>query len=757
VDPQPYDLVVHGDVALPDGTLLKDGWLAIAEGRVAATSATPLSGKEIVEAPGLLVLPGFVDAHVHTRSCVDEGITATTRAAAAGGTTTVIDMPFDKPARPVDSVERFQAKGHDIEAEAVVDVALYATFAARGDLEVLRELASAGAAGFKVSTIEVDPVRFPRIPDGRLYEAFGVFAGTGRPVAAHQENQEIVFAQAEAFAARGDTAPIDHALSRPPVAETEAAGRLLDLAHWTGAHLHMVHGTLPRTFELIEWNRGKGVRATGETCLQYLLLSMDALTEQGGRAKCNPPLRSQESVDGLWAQLQDGLIDIVTSDHSPYPLHRKETENIFDAFAGMPGAETLGTLLYSEGVATGRIGLDRFVELVSSGPARTFGLETKGRLAEGADGDFVVFDPDAEWVLDEAWEGRARAGRVDLGARPLRLCGRRGPGAVRERTLRRSRPPNRPLTTFPSPRPMQLQGVLPILPTPFTDAGAIDEVSLRRLIDFEHEAGVHGVSILGFMGEAHRLANVERRQVVETVVDQAAGRFPTWVGVLAFGAAGAIEQGLEAQELGAEGVFVAPIGVQNDQVIFDYYASVAEALDIPVAIHDFPESFRTILSPDLIARMANEIDGVRYIKLEDHPVLAKMSRIQKAAPDSIGIFGGLGGVYFLEELQRGSRGIMTGFAFPEVLVAVYEAFRAGDTERAAAIFDRYVPLIRYEFQPKIGLAYRKFSYHARGIIDSTFIRPPGMQIDDYTRAELSAVIARTGLEVQRQGVQEVQP
>ena len=257
------------------------------------------------------------------------------------------------------------------------------------------------------------------------------------------------------------------------------------------------------------------------------------------------------------------------------------------------------------------------------------------------------------------------------------------------------------------------------------------------------------------MGEAHRLSNAERKQVVATVVDQAGGSFPTWVGVLAFGAAGAIEQAREAQELGAQGVFVAPIGVQNDQVIFDYYASVADALDIPVAIHDFPESFRTILSPELIVRMADKIAGVSYIKLEDYPVLAKMSRIQRLAPDSIGIFGGLGGVYFLEELQRGSRGVMTGFAFPEVLVDVYEAFRVGDSGRAAALFDRYVPLIRYEFQPKIGLAYRKFVYHRRGIIDSTFIRPPGLQIDDYTRAELMAIIERVGFNLDISGVQPV--
>ena len=417
-----HDLVVHGDVALPGGKVLKDGWLGVTNGVITGSSEVPLAGKEVIDAAGSLILPGFVDAHVHTRSCVDEGITATTRSAAAGGTTTIVDMPFDKPARPVNTRERFETKVADVDNEAVVDVGLYATFPPEGDLGIIADMAASGAAGFKVSTIEVDPIRFPRIPDGRLYEAFQEIAGTGRPVTAHQENQEIVVAQAEAFKARGDTKPVDHALSRPPVAEAEAAGRLLELAYWTGARLHMVHGTLPRTFDLIEWNRSRGVQASGETCVQYLLLTMDALREQGGRAKCNPPLRSQEDVSGLWRQVQDGIVDIVTSDHSPYPLHRKETDDIFEALAGMPGAETFGTLLYSEGVVKRGIGLARFLELVSSGPADLFGFGQKGRLEAGADADFVVFDPEAEWTMDETemhyavgwspYHGRPVHGRV---------------------------------------------------------------------------------------------------------------------------------------------------------------------------------------------------------------------------------------------------------------------------------------------------------------------------------------------------------
>jgi len=304
---------------------------------------------------------------------------------------------------------------------------------------------------------------------------------------------------------------------------------------------------------------------------------------------------------------------------------------------------------------------------------------------------------------------------------------------------------------------MGFQGVLPILPTPFTHTGAVDESSMRRLIDFELEVGVHGVSILGFMGESHKMAESERKLVVTAVVDQIGGQIPTWVGVRAFGSAGAVEQAQEAQKLGADAVFVAPIGIQNDDALFAHYATVAEAVDIPVIIHDFPESFGTILTAELIARMANEIEGVDYIKLEELPVLDKLTKIRSLAADSFGIFGGLGGEYFLEELQRGANGIMTGFAFPEVLVGIYNAFRAGDIDRAAGIFDRYIPLIRYEFQPKIGLAYRKFVYHQRGIIADRFIRPPGRLIDAYTERELTGIINRVGLSLEKTGVQAAEP
>jgi 4-hydroxy-tetrahydrodipicolinate synthase len=268
---------------------------------------------------------------------------------------------------------------------------------------------------------------------------------------------------------------------------------------------------------------------------------------------------------------------------------------------------------------------------------------------------------------------------------------------------------------------------------------------MGRLVEYQIQAGVHGLAVLGVMGEADTLASSERQEVVRTVVKRAADQVSTLVGVRAFGTMGAIEQAHEAQELGASAVFVAPLATQDDAVLFGFYQSVAAALRIPVMIHDFPESFTTTLGPSLIARLALETEHVRSIKLEDPPTGVKLSKIRALAGERIAIVGGLGGLYCLEELERGASGIMTGFAFPEVLVGIYEHFNRGDGEEAARIFDRYCPLLRYEFQPKIGLALRKYSYHRRGIIASSALRLPGATLDAHTSAELERTVERVHL------------
>lgn len=288
------------------------------------------------------------------------------------------------------------------------------------------------------------------------------------------------------------------------------------------------------------------------------------------------------------------------------------------------------------------------------------------------------------------------------------------------------------------------QGVHPMLPTAFTSDGDFDPDSQRRLVEFMVEVGVRGVAILGFLGESHKLSGVERRQVVEAVTKAAAGRIKVLVGVRALGTAGAIEQAVEARELGADAVFAAPLAVQNDTVLYDYYRDLATLSRIPVMIHDFPDSFGTIISASLITRLANSVKGIVGIKSEEPPVLVKLSHILEEAPH-FEVLGGLGGVYFLEELQRGAVGIMSGFAFPEVLVKIFDLFQAGQEQAAAATFDKYVPLIRYEFQPKIGVAFRKYSYMKRGIFESDYIRTPGMKLDSRSQREFEQIVARVGL------------
>lgn len=291
------------------------------------------------------------------------------------------------------------------------------------------------------------------------------------------------------------------------------------------------------------------------------------------------------------------------------------------------------------------------------------------------------------------------------------------------------------------------RGIHPIVPTAFRADGTFDAASQRRLVDYLLEIGVQGIAILGFLGEAHKLTEAERREVIETVIDQAQGRLKVLVGVRALGTAGAIAQAREAKELGADAVFAAPLTVQNDNALYAYYRELAEASGIPVLIHDFPENFGTILAPSLITKLANEVPGIVGIKLEEPPVLVKTSQVLEGAPQ-LAVLGGLGGVYFLEEMQRGAVGIMTGFAYPEVLLDIWQRFTAGDKDGAARVFDHYTPLLRYEFQPKIGLAFRKHVFWKRGIFESDYIRPPGPKLDDRSRTELEATIARVGLSLE---------
>jgi allantoinase len=399
---QGFDLVVAGMLALP-GDRLVHGEVGVKAGRIAAIAEPgSLNGSERIDAGRALVVPGVVDAHVHTRSEPAEGITKATTAAAAGGVTTLVDMPYDDPT-PITNVSTFLAKTADVNREAITDVALWATIAKTGGLDEIEELVSAGACGFKVSTFETHPVRFPSIPDGELYLAMQRIAAAGSLISFHAENDDIVRRLSARLESDGRSDASAHGEARPPVAETEAVGRALELALATGARVHIVHATVERAFTLVHRAQGDGVDATAETCLHYLLLDESELDRQGARAKINPPLRSRIEVERLWQLLGAGRVAYVTTDHVGWNRERKETRSIFEAKSGVPAMEVFLPLFFSEAVIRRKLTVGQVTQLLSENPARRLGLwPQKGGITIGGDADIVIFDPDRRWRVDEA-------------------------------------------------------------------------------------------------------------------------------------------------------------------------------------------------------------------------------------------------------------------------------------------------------------------------------------------------------------------
>lgn len=290
----------------------------------------------------------------------------------------------------------------------------------------------------------------------------------------------------------------------------------------------------------------------------------------------------------------------------------------------------------------------------------------------------------------------------------------------------------------------RLTGVHTIMPTPFSDDGALDLASLERLTDFLIRLGVDGLVVLGVLGEAPKLSQAEQEQVIATTVAAAAGRVPVLAGTGAAGTQLAVERSAAAIAAGAAGLLVAPPPVQNDTVIFEYYRRIDAAVGAKIVLHDYPAATGISLPPALVLRLHTELGGVGAIKLEESPSAPKVSAL-RAASRSLSIVGGLGGLYLIEELGRGADGIMTGFSYPEVLIEVYRAHAAGDLPRARAAFYKAAPLLRFEFQPGIGLALRKEVYRRRGAIASAHVRHPGAQIDAQLAAELDAALFGSGL------------
>jgi 4-hydroxy-tetrahydrodipicolinate synthase len=293
---------------------------------------------------------------------------------------------------------------------------------------------------------------------------------------------------------------------------------------------------------------------------------------------------------------------------------------------------------------------------------------------------------------------------------------------------------------------LQLEGVYSVLPTPFTPSGDLDDESLRRVIDLFVEAGVSGVTALGVTGEVARLTDEERRHVLEVVVRHVNGRIGVVAGTTAEGTRTCIAHTRHARETGATAVMVSPPRMPklNSEAVVRHFTSLAEAVDIEIVVQDYPPISGFAMEPWLLARIAKELPRARTVKLEDPPTPFKTSRILQACGEvPVRIFGGLGGVFLLEELLAGATGAMTGFAFPEILVRIVALYRAGSVDEAADLFYKSVPLMRFEFQEGIGMAIRKEVLHRRGALASSATRAPGPALDQNTRDALDRVMKYT--------------
>ena len=389
----PQGRVPNAGVAADDGTI-------VAVGR--ADRLPP--GHREIDADGALLVPGIVDCHIHNREPgleYKEDWKTATRAAAAGGVTTVVGMPNTDPI--IDRPDRLALKFERGEATAHVDFQSYAVVTSE-NLDEIGPLDEAGALGYKVflgSTVG----DVPAPSDGELLEAMERIAETGRRLGFHEENGEIIEYYTRRAREAGENRPIDHARSRPVVAEREAVERTITFAEETGAKIHMFHVSSGSAADAVGRGKARGVDVTAETCPHYLWFTEDVLREKGNVARVQPPIRDADERERLWNSVVDGTIDCIATDHAPHTDEEKLAAdpfgNTWDAISGFVGLETEVPAMLTF-VDEGRLTLEEWVYRHSTRPAQVWDMyPQKGSLQVGTDADFTLVDPDVRWTLDD--------------------------------------------------------------------------------------------------------------------------------------------------------------------------------------------------------------------------------------------------------------------------------------------------------------------------------------------------------------------
>ncbi len=401
------DLVIkNGLVILDTGAVKTD--VAVKDEKIVAIGAD-LEGEKEIDAEGLIVSPGMVDAHVHITDPGGgyrdewEGYVTGTAAAAKGGVTSFMEMPLNQVPATVDA-ETIDIKYQAGEGNLQADVASFGGLVPFNLDGGIQELDEKGVAAYKAfmatagdRSIEGD---FQNVDDYSLREGMRQIAETGKVLALHAENAAITDRLGDIAYENGEKDFQAYVDSRPEITEIEPIQRAITFAEETGCRIHICHVATPRGVEVIKEARDRGVDVTAETCTHYLYFTTDELDAIGPVVKCSPPIRDQEAQDGLWEQVINGDIDFVTSDHSPSTPDLKDTDNVFEAWGGIAGLQNNVDILFDEGVQKRGMSLTRFAEIIASKPAELYELEGKGHISIGYDADFVLIQPDKPYTLE---------------------------------------------------------------------------------------------------------------------------------------------------------------------------------------------------------------------------------------------------------------------------------------------------------------------------------------------------------------------
>ncbi|MGG5889606.1 dihydroorotase [Falsiroseomonas sp. HC035] len=392
-------LIAGGTVVNETGRFVAD--VAVKDGIIVFVGRPDFAPRatRTLDAVGRYVIPGAIDVHTHIREpgmTQKEDWTTGTRAAAAGGVTTIFDMPNTDP--PVWSLEALATKREAAERQAHVNFGLYGLLDERS-LDVLPALAEAGVIGFKLFLGNTTG-NLPAPNDGAVLEGFEILAELGLRCSIHAENSPMLFWRENRMKAAGRDDAFAHLAARADIVALESLNRSIVLSEWTGARIHIVHESCMRSIPIIRDAKARGVPMTVETGPQYFLLAAEDLTGDKARiARLNPPIREGAQREPIFKALVDGTIDMLGTDHAPHAMAEKQHASFWDNACGFPGVETSMRLMLTQ-VHQGRMTMEHYVRMASAAPARSFGLyPRKGVIQPGADADIAVVDPGQEGTI----------------------------------------------------------------------------------------------------------------------------------------------------------------------------------------------------------------------------------------------------------------------------------------------------------------------------------------------------------------------